>query len=291
MSEATEYAPAARGDAAVSLSQRPQDARRAPSQTALALRDIVNGARLWYAWGILGAHDIRQRYRRSKIGPFWITISMGLMIGALGGLYTGLFRTNVASYLPHVAVGIVVWNFIAALVNEGSRAFIDGQASIKQERLPLSIHVYRMVWRNLIVFAHNLVIIVVVNFAFSVRPGWGVVLVIPALALLCLNGMWVGLLFGLLSARFRDVPQIVANVLQLAFFLTPIIWQPDLLPERAPIMTFNPFFHAIEIVRAPLLGERLPLESWLAMILLTFLGAAAALALYARYRRRIAYWV
>ena len=269
----------------------PPRTRLVPSQTALAIRDLIDGARLWYVWGALGWQDIRQRYRRSKIGAFWLTISMAVMIGALGGLYSGLFNADIAHYLPHVAVGFVIWGFVASVINEGCNAFIDGQGSIKQVRLPLSVYVYRVVWRNLIIFGHNCVIVAVVIVAFEIEPGWTALLAIPALLLLCLNGIWAGLLLGLLSARFRDVPQIITNAMQVIFFLTPIIWQPEFLPSRARVLTFNPFYHAIELLRAPLFGEVPPLRSWLAMLAVTVVGSAIALAMYARCRWRVPYWV
>lgn len=257
----------------------------------LAVRDVVDGARLWYVWGTLAWHDIRQRYRRSKIGPFWLTVSMSVMIGAFGGLYAGLFKTDVAQYLPHVAVGFVVWGLVSGLTNDGCNTFIEGQGSIRQVRLPLSVYAYRVVSRNLIIFCHNALIIVVILVVFAIRPGWIALLAVPAVAVLCLNGVWAGLLLGLLSARFRDVPQIVANALQVVFFLTPIIWQPQLLPDRALILRFNPFFYALELVRAPLLGATPPLRFWLVVLALTGAGTAVAFVMFARYRRRIVYWI
>jgi ABC-2 type transport system permease protein len=133
--------------------------------------------------------------------------------------------------------------------------------------------------------------VVVVTLIFAIRPGWALLLAVPAVVVLCLNGLWVGLLLGLLSARFRDVPQIVANAIQVVFFLTPIIWQPDLLPRHALVLTFNPFFYAVELVRAPLLGTAPPLRSWLVVLAVTFVGTAITLAMYTRFRCRIAYWV
>ena len=103
--------------------------------------------------------------------------------------------------------------------------------------------------------------------------------------------LWVGLLLGLVSARFRDVPQIVASVVQIAFFLTPIIWKPELLPERALLLDLNPFFHFVEVVRAPLLGQMPGLTSWLATLGVTLGGWLVTLAMYRRFHWRIPYWV
>ncbi len=262
-----------------------------PSETVLALRDVVQGVRAFRLWAMLGWQDIRQRYRRSTLGPFWLTISMGVLVGVLGVLYAGLFRMDVADYLPFVAAGLIIWGLLSGLLTEGCAAFIGAEGIIKQLSLPLSVHVYRVVWRNLIVFAHNVLIYVAVAVVFSIQPGWTGLLILPGVALLCLNGVWMGLLFGLVSARFRDVPQIAASVVQVAFFLTPIIWKPELLPDRTFVLDLNPFFHLVELVRAPLLGQAPGLVSWLAAAGITLGGWLVTLLMYRRYRWRIAYWV
>jgi len=265
--------------------------RKPPTQVELAVHDLVEGACQWHIWGTLGLHDIRQRYRRSKIGPFWLTIGMLVMIGSIGGLYAGLFQTRVADYLPHVAIGFVIWSFVSGLINDGCNAFISEQGSIKQVRLPLSVYVYRVVWRSLLIFAHNLLIVLVVIVVFSIWPGWSILLALPAIVILSLNGIWIGLLLGLLSTRFRDVPQMVTTAMQFVFFMTPIIWQPESLPGRAWVVTYNPFAYVVELVRAPLMGTATPLHVWFFVVVLTFVGTAIAFAMYVRYRRRIAYWI
>jgi len=260
-------------------------------QLRLAVLDIVEGAHAWHLWGLLGWQDIRQRYRRSTLGPFWLTISMGAMVGGLGLLYAGLFNQNVADYLPSLALGFIVWGLLATLVNENCNAFIDAESIIKQIQLPLSIHVYRVVWRNLIIFAHNLLIFIVVAAIFKIWPGWAGLLALPALALIGMNGVWIGILLGLVSARFRDVPQIVASVMQIAFFFTPIIWTQRSLSGHGWILKLNPFLYFLDLLRAPLLGQIPPLNYWPTALAMTLCGWALALFMYRIYRRRIAYWL
>lgn len=263
-----------------------------PSQIRRALIDIFEGARRINVWGLLGWQDIRQRYRRSLIGPFWLTISMGTMIAALGLLYAGLFRIELASYLPFLTLGFIVWGLITGFVTDGCTAFITADAIIKQVELPLSVHVYRVLWRHIIIFAHNFLIFVVVATVFSIFPGWAGFFLIPGLVLLILNGLWIGLLFGLISARFRDVPQVTASIVQVAFFLTPIIWKPETLPNGITlVLDLNLFFYLVEVVRAPLLGSIPPLSFWLVTLGITLAGWIVAFYFFQRYRRRIAYWV
>ena len=263
----------------------------ASSQAGLAALDLVRGACACHLWSVLGWQDIRRRYRRSLLGPFWLTISMGVLVGALGTLYGTLLKVEVAEYVPFLAVGFIVWTFIQGVVTDGCTAFINAESIIKQVGLPLSVHVYRVVWRNLLIFFHNAVIFVVVAAAFVVWPGWTGLLALPGLILLCLNLLWAGLLLGIVSARFRDVPPIVASVVRILFFVTPIIWMPELMPERALVLDFNPFFHLVELVRAPLLGQVPGLGSWLVASGFVLGGWVVTVELFRRYRRRIAYWV
>lgn len=281
----------AAGDVARQAAIEPTPAHAPASQSMLAVLDVLEGARAWRLWGLLGWQDIRQRYRRSKIGPFWVTISMGAMIGGMGLLYAGLFHTEVSDYLPFLTIGLIVWGLISSLINENCNSFIEAESIIKQVQLPLSIHAYRVVWRNLILFGHNFVIFVVVAVIFGIWPGWSGLLALPGLVFICVNGVWVGIFLGLVSARFRDVPQIVSSVVQIAFFLTPIMWKPESLRSRSLFVDFNPFYYFLELVRAPLLAQGSTLKPWLVALAATLCGWTATFLMYRRYRRRIAYWL
>ena len=263
----------------------------APSQTALALFDLIQGVRARHLWYLLGLQDIRQRYRRSVLGPFWLTLSMGALVGALGLLYGMLFKVEISEYVPFLALGFIVWALISGVVTEGCRVFINAESIIKQVGLPLSVHVYRLLWRNLLILFHNGLVFVVVAAIFGVWPGWTGLLALPGLVLLCLNGIWVALLIGIVSARFRDVPPILGSIVRICFFVTPIIWMPELVPARAMVLEFNPFYHLLEVVRAPLLGEVPALSSWIAVLSMAAGGWVLTLAFFRRYRWRIAYWV
>ena len=242
--------------------------------------------------GVLGWQDIRQRYRRSSLGPFWLTISMGVLIGALGLVFGALFAMETKEFIPFLSLGLILWSLVTVTINEGCTAFTDSEALIKQISLPLFIHILRVLWRNVIIFAHNLIIFPVVLLFFGIPLRISALLVFPGLVLLLLNLSWISLLMGTLCARFRDIPQIVSNLLQVTFYLTPIIWMPKLLPERAGhlMLDVNPFFHLIEIVRAPLLGMRPSVMNWVVALSLAVAGWGVTLIFYGRFRSRIAYW-
>lgn len=256
-----------------------------------ARADVVAGMLRWRLWGLMGWNDIRQRYRRSLIGPFWLTLSMAVMVGALGFLFSTIFKIELHDYLPFLTLGFLAWAFIAQCVNEGCGTFIEAEGFIKQMPLPYSTFVYRVVWRNLVILAHNCVVYVAVAAIFGLWPGAAALLVVPGLAILVLNAAWLGMLAGALCARFRDVPPIVSSLLQMVFFVTPIIWKPELVPARTYLVDINPFHHFVELFRAPLLGQVPDTLSWLVCLGVTAVGWTATHLFFRRYRGRIAYWV
>lgn len=255
------------------------------------LRDIRAGLARWDLWTFIAWNDIRHRYRRSIIGPFWITISMAILVSALGVLYAMLFRLELTEYLPFVAAGFIIWALISGLISESAMLFIQSEGVIKHIKLPYSCYAFQLVFRNFIIFAHNVVIFVFVALIFSINVGWGVLYSFIGLCLVAVNGVSTALFLGVICARFRDVPQVIANVLQLSFFLTPIIWKPELLQERAFFLWANPFYYIVEVVRAPLLGKPVPAVVWIVVTAITVVWFAVAVAFFARFRHRIAYWV
>jgi ABC-type polysaccharide/polyol phosphate export permease len=209
----------------------------------------------------------------------------------MGPLYGRLFGQDVGSYFPFLAIGFVVWQLIASLMNDAGQVFIATEQYIKQIRMPFTVHVLRMVWRNVIIFAHNFVIGIVVLIWFLPNWTWLPLMALLGLFFIVLNGVWFGILLGLLCARFRDIPPIVSSVVQLAFFITPVLWRKEMLGRHQWAADVNPLYHLIEVVRAPLLGESAASLSWIIVVLLTIVGFAITIPFFARYRARVAYWV
>ena len=272
---------------------------KSSSQTLKAsMRDLTYGFSQHELWLQLGWQDIKQRYRRSTLGPLWITIATGVMAAALGLLYSLLFQIDWREFLPHVTVGFIVWGFISGCVKEGSTIFIDNEGLIKQLPSALSVHVYRVVWRQLLFFAHNLVIWLILVFLLDIPLNWESLLAIPALLLLVLNGVWVAMFFGIVATRFRDVAPLLDALIQLAFYVTPIVWTTHTLEqqggevaEQARIVEINPLFHYLEIVRAPMLGNHVEFYHWAIVLGCTVVGLGLTLLAMRQWRFRVSYWV
>jgi ABC-type polysaccharide/polyol phosphate export permease len=257
---------------------------------AILIEELFLGFRDWRVWAIMGWDDIRQRYRRSILGPFWITLSMGVFIFVLSIIYSRLFHTPLEHYMPFLTAGYITWGFISATTNESCTVFLENSRIIKQIKLPYSTYVMRTVWRNLIVYMHTIVIFIPVAIYFRVEPTLLTVYVIPGLFLVLVNQIWVTIVLGIFSARYRDIQPIIGTAIQLLMFATPIMWMAG-TANLMHVADINPVYHLIEIVRAPLLGTAPEPRSWLVAIGIAVLGWIMASALMVRTARRIVYWL
>jgi ABC-type polysaccharide/polyol phosphate export permease len=268
---------------------------KAPSMAhnfALARDDFEVSLKNWRMWLLLGMNDIRQRYRRSRLGQFWITLAMAITIIALGILYAYLFRQPLGQYLPYLGTSFVVWGLISSIVLDSCSVFIGAEGFLRQVPLPKSVFVHRMLVRNFVVFVHNIIILPPIFIIFGVPLGWHLLLALAGIALIMVNGVWVGLLLGTICARFRDMPQIVASAVQVVFYLTPVMWRQAQLPPRvARLAAFNPFQSFLDIVRDPLLGQAPPAMAWTIAGAVTLIGFAAAILTFSRFRARIVFWL
>jgi len=256
-----------------------------------AFADLVAGARLYELWSRVAFHDIRQRFRRSVLGPFWLTLSMGIMVGAMGLVFSTLFQQDMSKTLPFIATGLIFWGLLTSCINDGTAMFISAESYIRNVPMPISVHFYRMLARNVMIWGFNMAIYLVVALWFQLPLGWNILLFIPGFVLLVINAAWISLAVGVLSTRYRDIPQVIVNLIQVVFFVTPIFWSPESLPHRPAFVSFNPFYHLIEIVRAPLLGGVAPPLSWGFCLVMAVVGTGVTAWLYRRAHSRIAYWV
>jgi lipopolysaccharide transport system permease protein len=264
----------------------------AATRNRWAMADIAGGFRLWRLAWALGWLDIRLRYRGSMLGPFWLTISTGVMVGSLGLLYSTLFKLDLHVYLPFLALSQVLWGFLAAVVSEACTTFTDAEGVIRSVRMPFFVFSLRALIRNAIALGHNVVVIVVVFIVFSTWPNWQALLALPALVIWAVDALALTLVLGAFCARFRDIQPIVNSVMQIAFFMTPVIWRPEQLgPSGIEKLALNPFFDLLEIVRGPILGSHIALTTWVGALVYSVLLCAISWAFFVRARGRVTFWI
>lgn len=254
--------------------------------------DIGDGAAQWRLACSLGWLDIKLRYRGSALGPFWLTLSSAVMVASMGLIYGTLFGAVLSQYLPFLAISMILWQSgIGGLAGEACTVFLDAEQTIRSIRMPFTVQVLRCVVRNAIVLAHNLVVPIGVFAIFDTWPGLDALLALPGVALWIADAIAACFLLGSICARFRDVPPIVGSIMQIGFYITPIVWKPAQLGAHGWWLPLNPFFTVLEVVRAPLLGEVPTMTIWGAALGYSILLWLAAWAMFARARARLAFWV
>ncbi len=261
------------------------------SELGMALRDLrASVQRIDLAWS-LAKHDVVSRYRGSILGPFWITLSMGLMVLGIGFLYGNLFKISLQEFIPFVALGIVFFGVISTTVTEGCDTFVGAAGMLSQTSLPMFTFVWRTVLRNLINLGHHLVIVVAVLAYVGYWRVANVPVALLGVLFLVLNASWLSMLAGIASARFRDIPQIVISVMQFAIFMTPVFWLPDRFGAHKGFLNFNPFYHMLEAVRTPLLGRQVAEHTYLALAVMALIGWGITFSIFAQTRRRIVHYL
>jgi lipopolysaccharide transport system permease protein len=256
-----------------------------------ARADLAGTARLSRLCLALAWHDLRLRYHGSVLGPFWLTLSSAITVLALGGLYARLLGLPAADYVPYLSVSLLLWNALATLLSEACTLFTAQASTIRSLRMPYGVYAARLLLRALFSLGHAALVLPAVFWAYGVAPAWSWLLVAPALALWLAAGFFAALGLGAACARFRDIQPAVASALQLGFFVTPVLWRPDLLGQHAAWLWLNPFHPLLEVLRAPLLGQVPGAVSWLAAALVTGIAVAAGWCVFAQARARLPVWV
>lgn len=257
-----------------------------------AVKDIELGFKSWQLSYVLSVGDIRQRYSRSKLGQFWISISMLIFIVAIGVVYSFLFHQSIRTFLPYVACNYVVWMWISSSISDSTHVFVQAKQYLEQTRIPRSVFVLRVIIRNLINFLHNILIVPLV-FLCMMRPlSWTIILAIPGIVLILGCSFFACLSIGVICTRFRDLPQVVQSLMQITMFLTPIMWPETSLNKNVQIIvSYNPFAALLHMVSKPLQGVVPSVRDCTIASLAFIVIAGIALYIFSRFRARIVYWL
>lgn len=202
----------------------------------------------------LALYDVKLGYRRSVIGPFWIAINMSFFVCCIAFVYSFVFGAEIREFLPWVACGFLGWNFISYSLSEGCNVYIANRENILNLNCNHQQYALRLCFRILVIMLHQTVFLVPFFWFFPEYITLNVLVLPFSFAIYTYNSFLVILILGILTVKFRDLQNIVANISLLLFLITPIFW-PVGITGRTFFVEMNPVFHFIQIVRAPILGE------------------------------------
>ncbi len=219
---------------------------------------------------------------------------MAVTIAAIGVVFGTIFGTPMQVFLPYLASGLIMWGLIAGILNEGTVGFTVAESMIKQLPLPKVVYIVRVVWRNLIVSAHNIVILPMVILIVGAPMSWAILLW-PAGVILTVTALsGLALALAVVATRFRDMPPIVNAILTVGFYVSPVIWLKDSLANNElvnSLVSLNPLYHLLQVARLPLIGQYPTLDNWIWAAGYGVFFWTVAFFMFRRYEKRIAYWV
>lgn len=264
----------------------------ASARAAAAAGDVVEGVRRWRLWSYLAAESVKNQYRRTTIGPWWLTLQTLAFVVGLAVLFGAIFRQKQHDFLPYVASGFIVFSLLSGLTRSAAQVFVDSSSTIVSNRQPLSALVLQAVATETLTFLHNMVIVVGLAAFGYLTLDVQTLLVVPAIVLILVNGVALGLWLGPTVARFRDVGPLIVSVLQMLMFFTPVFWDVNALTDRAraALLAWNPFAYLLQCFRGPLIGD-VSLSPFIGAAVVTAINLSLAVTIFTRTRSRIPYWV
>src|SRR4030088_3047735 len=241
------------------------------------LRDVVARSMIWSS---LASADIRSKYRLSTFGSLWITLTTGSLALAIGLFYGQFFGQDIHSYLPYFTASYITWTFIASVLGEASVTLVGAGNLIKSSQMPIVFHVLRMLHRNLIVVLHNVIVLAAIwpFVQWSLYPSAALSLV--GLVLLYLFLVGASVIISIICVRYRDIPPLIQVLIQFLFFLTPIIWYPEQIKSGTQLLQLNPLSYLLWIVRDPVLGRPVEIQTWIIAICLSAASLIAGALMY-----------
>lgn len=255
------------------------------------MKSIFLGFARWRLWIVLAFNDIKMRYKKSWIGIGWLSLSMTLLLGAKLVVFGQFTAKSISFFSVYLATGLLVWRFIVGTVMDGSSVYLSAAGWIKTEPMPLTVYVFQMVFRNLVILLYSSIPVILVLLYFKSFSEQFFLLFIPVMLVYILNSVWIGIFLGIICTRYRDLAHLIQTLIQIMFFLTPVIWVASDLGKFEEYVKWNPFSHFLAIFRDPLLHEPIPILSWKVVIVITLVGWIAAIILHNRFRRNVVFWL
>lgn len=257
----------------------------------VAFQDLSDAVRRAPVWLHSGWISVIWRFRRTRLGPFWHTLSLAAFVITMGVIWSTILHQDMGHYFRYVTTSLMVWTLVASMITDATGVLIAGQSTAQSMRFPYPAFAFAHVWQALLLFAHHFVLYIVVMAGTLHSPGWAGLLAIPALLVLTANGVWMTLLVGMMCLRRRDLMLAISSAMQIALFVTPVFWPKDMLGTKLAFAAeLNPFYHLVIILREPLLGSVPPLASWLWVLGTFVVGSTVTLWTYGHYRDRLVYW-
>jgi len=265
---------------------------RKPPMTAWLTPLVAGPLKRPHIWMSLAWNDIVQSYRRTFLGPFWITMNLVIFATAITLIMGSVFNTSTREYSGYVLCGMITWMWISTMLTEVGNTFLVYSQFLRSTPIDKSHFVWAAVAKQAIVLGHQLIVYAVMILIGLVQPTIYTLLAIPALALLFLMSVPFAAGAAILFARYRDLQRFVTGSIIIVMMMTPIFWKPEMISGwRSAFVYVNPVYYAIDLVRSPLLGHPLSLLTITVSLAMTVALWVFGASFYSRYQRYVVFWI
>lgn len=248
-----------------------------------------------YFWIHLSLADIRARWRRSFFGIFWSIIQPLGMTLLLSFVFGKIFKTDITLYAPYILSGMLTWEFVTSSAIGGSMAFIQANAYIKQYRHPLAIYTLRTILTNLVVFL--LASTSLLGWVLVVMPhnvGWSWLALLSFFPILAFMAWPLATFLAYIATRFRDLSPALGLIFQAMWFVSPVYFEAKVFRGGglSALVDYNPIYHMLEIIRAPLLRGQWPtIENYAYCISVIFIFCLFAFLMGRKAEKKVIFYL
>ncbi|MFZ5446903.1 MAG: ABC transporter permease [Myxococcota bacterium] len=206
----------------------------------------------------LSMRELKARYRASVLGFLWTFLNPTLNMLVYVLVFGVLMRSAVKNYPYYLFSGLLPWIFFSSSLLGGTTSVSDRRDLLTKVRFPAQVLPATVVLTNLINFLLSIPLLFALGLFFGVVPSWHVVFILPVLLVQTFFTLAITYFFAALNVAFRDLQHIVANLVQMAFFLTPVLWDLKSVPalgsltkdqSQQLLLTFNPMASIISAWR------------------------------------------
>ena len=254
--------------------------------------DLLDASKSWRVWSTLAKFDIIKRYKRSFLGPWWITLTMAILILGIGILYSQLFKLDFKNYLLYLSINFTIWAFMRDSILESCQILIEAKTLLLNEKWNILIFTFRVVYKNFLIFLHNIIIFIFLGvFLFDQLSIIHVLMSISAIAFLIIFLLPVCILCSIINTRFRDFYMIMSNIMQLLFFLSPILFKKELLTSLDWLLYINPLALFLLMINEPILANQFNFSYLIYLTSYFIVCTFFAAFIFSRYKNKITYWL
>ena len=243
---------------------------------------------------LLAEAQLKAEARQTKLGYVWLVAGRVVQFAFMGAVLSLVLTLRPAEYVPYLASGLITWSLFSQALGGSASSFLKNRALILGLSLDLRAYVWKAYWLSLATFALLSPLPLALSFVLD-EPSWALGYLALPLVILLLTPLFIfsGTLLAFLAVRHRDAVPALQSAMALMMFLVPVIWQFDRVKgtQFEWFVAWNPFFHLLEIVRQPLLGELPPISSVGFVVVITCILAPIAKLATVRLTSRVGMWI